>query len=145
MAGLNVAWRLARKDHEVTVCEADGRMGVRFAIGFHVDAEAFRRIREESDAVIVATGGHVSRVFPWPGHERIVAGVDFLKAVNKGLQPKVGKSVAVIGCGNAGMAAAAGAFAMGAESATCIDVQKPAAFAHETPLSKRGAARSSGQ
>ena len=31
----------------------------------------------------------------------------------------------------AGMDAAAGAYAMGAESVTCIDVQKPAAFAHE--------------
>lgn len=30
-----------------------------------------------------------------------------------------------------GMDAAAGAYAMGAESVTCIDVQKPAAFAHE--------------
>mgnify|MGYP001630082407 CR=1 FL=1 len=159
VAGLNAAWRLARKGHEVTVYEADERMGgkleqviprarldhavlerelrriedmgVRFVNGFPVDADAFRHIREASDAVIVATGGHVARVFPWPGRERIVAGVDFLKAVNKGLHPKVGRRVVVIGCGNAGMDAAAGAYAMGAQSVTCIDVQQPAAFAHE--------------
>ena len=41
------------------------------------------------------------------------------------------ESVVVIGCGNAGMDAAAGAFAMGAREVTCIDVQRPAAFAHE--------------
>ncbi|MFR8053847.1 MAG: FAD-dependent oxidoreductase, partial [Bilophila wadsworthia] len=159
VAGLSAAWRLARKGHEVTVYEADDRMGgkleqviprarlpheilekelkriedmgVRFVIGSRVDADGFQRLRRESDAVIVATGGHIPRVFPWPGHERIVAGIDFLKAINKGENPRVGRNVIVIGCGNAGMDAAAGAYAMGAESVTCIDVQKPAAFAHE--------------
>lgn len=159
VAGLNAAWQLARKGHEVAVYEADGRMGgkleqviprarlrhevlekelkriedmgVRFVTGCRVDADRFQRLRRENDAVVVATGGHVPRVFPWPGHEKIVAGIDFLKAVNKGLNPRVGRNVIVIGCGNAGMDAAAGAYAMGAESVTCIDVQKPAAFAHE--------------
>jgi len=159
VAGLSAAWRLARKGHEVTVYEADERMGgkleqviprarlpheilekelkriedmgVRFVTGSRVDADGFQRLRRESDAVIVATGGHIPRVFPWPGHERIVAGIDFLKAINKGENPRVGRNVIVIGCGNAGMDAAAGAYAMGAESVTCIDVQKPAAFAHE--------------
>ena len=159
VAGLSAAWRLARKGHEVTVYEADDRMGgkleqviprarlpheilekelkriedmgVRFVTGSRVDADGFQRLRRESDAVIVATGGHIPRVFPWPGHERIVAGIDFLKAINKGENPRVGRNVIVIGCGNAGMDAAAGAYAMGAESVTCIDMQKPAAFAHE--------------
>ena len=79
----------------------------------------------------MATGGHVPRVLPWPGHEKIVGGIDFLKAVNRGEKPEVPESVVVIGCGNAGMDAAAGAFAMGARQVTCIDVQRPAAFAHE--------------
>ena len=106
VAGLSAAWRLARKGHEVTVYEADDRMGgkleqviprarlpheilekelkriedmgVRFVTGSRVDADGFQRLRRESDAVIVATGGHIPRVFPWPGHERIVAGIDFL-------------------------------------------------------------------
>lgn len=159
VAGLNAAWQLARKGHDVTVYEADrvmgGKleqviprarlshailekelkriedMGVRFVTGYHVDSEAFRTLRAQNDAVVVATGGHIPRVFPWPGHERIVAGIDFLKAVNRGEHPRAGKHVIVIGCGNAGMDAAAGAYAMGAETVTCIDVQKPAAFAHE--------------
>lgn len=159
VAGLNAAWQLARKGHGVTVYEADERMGgkleqviprarleheilekelkriedmgVCFVTGYRVDADRFQRLRRENDAVVVATGGHIPRVFPCPGHEKIVAGIDFLKAVNKGLNPRVGRNVIVIGCGNAGMDAAAGAFAMGAENVTCIDVQKPAAFAHE--------------
>ena len=159
VGGLNAAWQLARKGHDVTVYEADERMGgkleqviprarlnheilekelkritdmgVVFKTNCPVTAELFERLRADHDAVILATGGHVARVFPWPGHERIVAGIDFLKAVNKGLHPKVGRNVIVIGCGNAGMDAAAGAYEMGAETVTCIDVQKPAAFAHE--------------
>ncbi|MFR4119731.1 MAG: hypothetical protein ACLT2T_13535 [Bilophila wadsworthia] len=45
-----------------------------------------------------------------------MAGIDSFKAINKGENPRVGRNVIVIGCGNAGMDAAAGAYAMGAES-----------------------------
>ena len=159
VGGLSAAWQLARRGHAVTVYEADDRiggkleqviprerlphailekelarieaMGVRFVTNCRVDAERFTALRAEHDAVVVATGGHKARVFPWPGNERIVKGIDFLKAVNRGEHPGVGKLVVVIGCGNAGMDAAAGAYAMGAERVVCIDVQQPAAFAHE--------------
>lgn len=159
VGGLTAAWQLARMGHEVTVYEADAHMGgkleqviprerlnhdlllkelkriedmgVHFVTNHPVDAERFAELRKKHDALIVATGGHVPRIFPWPGHERIVGGIDFLKAVNRGRKPEVPESVVVIGCGNAGMDAAAGAFAMGAREVTCIDVQRPAAFAHE--------------
>lgn len=159
VGGLAAAWRLARKGHEVTVFERERRMGgkmeqviprerldetllnheieriakmgVKFANGVNVDAKKFEEIRASFDAVIVATGGHVARIFNWPGAERIVAGIDFMKAVNAGKKPKVADNVIVIGCGNAGMDAAAGAYKMGAKKVICIDVQKPAAFAHE--------------
>lgn len=158
-AGLTAAWQLARKGHEVTVYEQDERMGgkmeqviprgrlapeilarelariqqmgVSFKTGTKVDRELFTQLRSANDAVVVATGAHVPRVFPWPGNERIVKGLDFLKAVNRGENPSVGKRVVVIGCGNSGMDAAIGAYQMGAEQVTCIDVQKPAAFAKE--------------
>lgn len=157
--GLTAAWQLARMGHAVTVYEADAVMGgkleqviprgrlnhdllcgelkriedagVAFVTNCKVDANRFRELRKKHDALIVATGGHVPRIFPWPGHEKITAGIDFLKAVNRGEQPDVPENVIVIGCGNAGMDAAAGAFAMGARNVVCIDVQKPAAFAHE--------------
>lgn len=159
VGGLTAAWQLARMGHEVTVYEADARMGgkleqviprgrlnhdlllrelrriedmgVHFVNNCPVDAKRFAELREKHDALIVATGGHVPRVFPWPGHEKIVGGIDFLKAVNRGEKPRVPENVVVIGCGNAGMDAAAGAFAMGARQVTCVDVQQPAAFAHE--------------
>ncbi|MDU4961294.1 MAG: FAD-dependent oxidoreductase [Sporomusaceae bacterium] len=158
-AGLTAAWQLARMGHQVTVYEQDRRMGgkmeqviprsrllpeilarelarieavgVKFRTGVRVDRQLFAALREANDAVVVASGAHVARVFPWPGSERLVKGIEFLKAVNLGEQPAVGKRVVVIGCGNSGMDAAVGAYQMGAEQVTCIDVQKPAAFAKE--------------
>ncbi|MCQ2444752.1 MAG: FAD-dependent oxidoreductase, partial [Mailhella sp.] len=159
VAGLSAAWQLALKGHAVTVYEADdviggkieqaiprGRLshevleaeiariaslGVKFVTSCRVDAKKFESLRRANDAVIVAVGGTKSRIFDWPGKERIVSGLDYMKAVNRGEHPKTGRNVIVIGCGNAGMDAAAGAYAEGAEHVTCIDVQKPAAFAKE--------------
>ncbi|MDF2563863.1 MAG: glutamate synthase GltB3 subunit [Massilibacillus sp.] len=159
VAGLNAAWQLAKKGHDVIVYEEDVKMGgkleqviprsrlpqeilqkelkritdmgIKFVNNYKITAERFAEIKAGHDAVIVATGGHNPTVFPWPGKERIVKGLHFLKAVNKGEHPAVGKNVIVIGCGNSGMDAALGAYQMGAEKVTCIDVQKPAAFAKE--------------
>lgn len=158
-AGLTAAWQLVRLGYEVTVFESDKKMGgkleqviprsrlpqqtlaaelkriedlgVVFQTNTVVDKEKFAEIRASYDAVVVATGGHKGRVIPWPGHERIVRGIDFLKAVNRGSAPAVGKQVIVIGCGNSGMDAAVGAYQMGAEQVTCIDMQRPAADAKE--------------
>ena len=96
-----------------------------------VDRERFDALRRENDAVIVAAGGTKARMFPWKGRERVVPGIEYLKAVNRGEHPATGRHVIVIGCGNAGMDVAAGAYAEGAEHVTCIDVQKPAAFDKE--------------
>jgi NADPH-dependent glutamate synthase beta subunit-like oxidoreductase/ferredoxin len=158
-AGLTAAWQLARKGHEVTVYEADqvmgGKleqviprsrlshdilqaeikrieaMGVTMRTGSKVDRVLFESIRNDCNAVVVTTGAHIPRVFPWHGSERIVKGLDFLKAINRGKRPPVGRRVIVIGCGNSGMDAAVGAYQMGAEQVTCIDVQRPAAFPKE--------------
>lgn len=159
VAGLTAAWHLIRRGHRVTVYdEAKGmggkleqviprnrlahgtllaelkrieEMGVEFCNGSKVDRGMFHTLSSNHDAVIIATGAHVSRLFPWPGQERIVKGLDFLKAINRGEKPSVGRRVIVIGCGNSGMDAAVGAYQMGAEQVVCIDIQKPAAFAKE--------------
>ncbi|SDE77889.1 FAD-dependent oxidoreductase [Sporomusa acidovorans] len=158
-AGLTAAWQLARLGHDVTVFEADEKvggkmeqviprsrlpqetlsreiariekMGVAFKTGVTVDKAKFTAIKDSHDAIIVTTGGHTTKVIPWPGHERIVKGLEFLKAVNKGQKPEIGKRIIVIGCGNSGMDVAVGAYGLGAEQVTCIDVQRPAAFDHE--------------
>lgn len=159
MAGLSAAWQLRRKGHTVTVYDdaeniggkleqviPRGRLmhdvlvselkriesiGVKFVTSCRVDKAKFAEIQKESDAVIVATGGHESRFFNWEGKERLTMGLDFLKQVNAGKNPKVGKRVVVIGCGNSGMDTCRAAYDMGAETVIAVDVQKPAAFADE--------------
>ena len=157
--GLSAAWQLRLLGHEVTVFEADKEVGGKLrqvipterlpedalnseirrikAIGIDVktdspvDAAQFKTIREQNDAVVVASGAHNAVVIPFPGHERLIKGLDFLKQVNDGRRPKVGKRVIVIGAGNAGMDVCLGAYAMGAEKVLSIDIQRPAAFKHE--------------
>ena len=159
VAGLSAAWQLARKGHDVTVYDdaeniggkleqviPRGRLphelleseikriesvGVKFVTSCRVDKDKFANIRQENDAVIVATGGHESRFFNWEGKELLTMGLEFLKKVNRGEKPRVGKRVVVIGCGNSGMDTCRAAFDMGAESVVAVDVQKPAAFQDE--------------
>ena len=158
-AGLTAAWQLARQGYEVTVYEADQKMGgkmeqviprtrlsgsvlnrelqrieamgVIFKTQTCVDKAKFADIRNSNDAVIVATGSHSAKIPPWPGSEKLIPSIDFLKAINRGQSPKIGRRVVVIGCGNSGMDAAVGAYEMGAKEVVCIDIQKPAAFAKE--------------
>ena len=159
VSGLSAAWQLARKGHDVTVYDDSehiggkleqviprGRLnhemleselrriqsvGVKFVTNYKVDKQKFNDIRNESDAVVCATGGHKPRYFNWEGIEHLTMGIEFLKAINRGEHPKVGKHVVVIGCGNSGMDTCRGAYEMGAETVTAIDVQKPAAFDKE--------------
>ncbi len=157
--GLSAAWQLRLRGHAVSVYESDeevggklrqvipserlpaevlqteiGRfraMGVNFRTGTKVDAPLFEQIRAESDAVVLATGAHNPVVIPFPGHERLVKGLDFLKEINAGGRPAVGEKVVVLGAGNAGMDVCLGAYAMGAKKVTSIDIQRPAAYKKE--------------
>ncbi len=157
--GLSAAWQLRLSGHDVTVYEADEEVGGKLrqviptdrlpensltseierikALGIDVkantpvDADLFETIRDDNDAVVIASGAHNPVVIPFPGHEKLVKGLDFLKEVNAGKNPKIGKRVVVIGAGNAGMDVCLGAYAMGAEKVVAIDVQRPAAFQKE--------------
>ena len=157
--GLSAAWQLRLQGHAVTVFEADTEvggklrqvipterlpedalgseidriksLGIDIRTGTRVDAPLFAQIRGEFDAVAIASGAHNPVVIPFPGHERLVKGLDFLKAINRGERPAVGERVVVLGAGNAGMDVCLGAYAMGAKRVTAIDIQRPAAYANE--------------
>jgi NADPH-dependent glutamate synthase beta subunit-like oxidoreductase/Pyruvate/2-oxoacid:ferredoxin oxidoreductase delta subunit len=157
--GLSAAWQLRLKGHGVTVFEADEEiggklrqvipmerlsrtvlerelarireMGIEIRTGVHVDPELFASIRSGYDAVVIASGAQNPVVIPFPGHQRVRQGLEFLKAINRGERPAVGRQVVVIGAGNAGMDVGLGAFAMGAEEVTAIDIQRPSAYQHE--------------
>ena len=79
----------------------------------------------------MATGGHKARYFNWEGAEKLIHGIEFLKAINRGEKPYVGKNVVVIGGGNSGMDVATSAYEQGAEKVIVVDVMKPAAFQKE--------------
>ena len=159
VAGLTAAWQLRLRGHEVTVFdeanEIGGKLaqviphsriphdlivaevnriekiGVKFVTGCKVDTEKFNALCNDFDAVLVATGGHKARFFPWDGADKLTFGVEFLKSINHGEKPHVGKNVVVIGGGNSGMDVATSAYEQGAQSVVVVDVVKPAAFAKE--------------
>jgi len=163
--GLSAAWQLGLKGHAVDLYEASGKIGgklemciprerlpkkildkelSRFAeIGVNVqvkstvDKKKFEKIYNDHDLVVIAVGAHEGRVIPFPGHEDVVAGIDYLKEVNFG-KPKnlKGKKVVVIGAGNVGMDIACQAYDHGAASVTAVDVQKPASFGKEQEMAK---------
>jgi NADPH-dependent glutamate synthase beta subunit-like oxidoreductase/glutamate synthase domain-containing protein 3 len=163
--GLSAAWQLGLRGHSVDLYEASGKIGgklemciprerlpkkildkelSRFAeIGVNVqvkspvDKKKFEKIYKDHDVVVIAVGAHEGRVIPFPGHEDVVAGIDYLKEVNFG-KPRdlTGKKVVVIGAGNVGMDIACQAYDHGAESVIAVDVQKPASFGKEQEMAK---------
>ena len=159
VAGLSAAWQLARLGHCVTVyddaAQIGGKLaqviphsrisqdllkaelqrieniGIKFIINCKVDADKFNEICDTSDAVLIAVGGHKARYFSWEGAEKLTFGIEFLKTINRGEKPHVGKNVVVIGGGNSGMDVATSAYEQGTESVVVVDVMKPAAFPKE--------------
>jgi NADPH-dependent glutamate synthase beta subunit-like oxidoreductase/glutamate synthase domain-containing protein 3/ferredoxin len=161
--GLSAAWQLGLKGHAVDLYEAGSKIGgklemciprerlpkeildkelsrfaeigVKVHIKTPVDRAKFDKIYKDHDVVVVAVGAHEGRVIPFPGHEDVVKGIDYLKEINFG-KPKnlKGGKVVVIGAGNVGMDIACQAWDHGAGSVTCVDIQKPAAFGKELEL-----------
>lgn len=157
--GLSAAWHLRLLGHGATIIEADkdvgGKLrqvipsdrlpsntlgseiqrvkdlGVEIKTNTPVDKKVFEKLQSDFDAIVIASGAHNPVVIPFPGHERLVKGLEFLKDVNNGLNPTIGERVVVIGAGNAGMDVCLGAYAMGAKQVTAIDIQRPAAFKKE--------------
>lgn len=158
-SGLTAAWHLRRTGYSVDVFEQDeiigGKLkqvipqdrlnreildtelqrikdiGVNFKTNVKINKVLFNEIEKNYDAVVIAVGAHVPVVIPFEGHERLVKGLDLLKAFNKGQKPKVGERVVVIGAGNAAMDVITAVYQLGAKEVTAIDIQKPSAFEKE--------------
>lgn len=111
-------------------------MGIKTHTKHSVDNQAFEKLDKDFDAVIIAVGAHEPIILPVKGNEFMIKGLDFLKKINRGEKVNVGQKVVVIGAGNAGMDVVMGAYKMGAEHVTAIDIQKPAAFDEEIEHAK---------
>jgi NADPH-dependent glutamate synthase beta subunit-like oxidoreductase/glutamate synthase domain-containing protein 3 len=158
--GMNAAWQLALAGVEVHIYEKDKKIGGKLAqvipwerlpqaiwdqeierflstpnihvhLGAGMDKKKFAKLHKDFDYVVVAVGAHAPRRIPFPGHERVIAALDFLKSAKSDTPPAIGREVVIIGAGNVGCDVACEAYRLGAEKVTLIDIQKPLAFGKE--------------
>jgi NADPH-dependent glutamate synthase beta subunit-like oxidoreductase/glutamate synthase domain-containing protein 3/NAD-dependent dihydropyrimidine dehydrogenase PreA subunit len=164
-AGLSAAWQLGLKGHTVDLYEAEKKLGGKIELciprerlpqrillkelsrfreigitahlGKSINRKAFDKIYKDHDVVVVACGAHKPRKIEFPGSDKAMAAIDFLKGVNFGKELSLkGKRVVIIGAGNVGMDVASQAFNCGAASVTAVDIQKPAAFGKEMDIAR---------
>lgn len=144
-SGLTCGYYLARLGYDVTVYEALStaggilrygipeyrlprdllqkeirsieQAGVKIVLNTEVGIDvAFEKLKEDHDAIYVATGTQFSNKINVKGEELkgVYHGLDFLKDINKGIEVTLGKKVAVIGGGNTAIDAARVAVRLGA-------------------------------
>ncbi|MEW6428976.1 MAG: FAD-dependent oxidoreductase [Thermodesulfobacteriota bacterium] len=159
-AGMNTAWQLAREGIEAHIFDRGDALGGKLAqvipwdrlpkavwdkeidrflsypnihVHFNEDITAarFNQLKEDYDYVVVAVGTHEPRRIPFPGSERVITALDFLKTTKTPSPMKVGRKVVIIGAGNVGCDVACEAYRLGAEEVTLVDIQKPLAFGKE--------------
>ena len=159
-AGMNVAWQLSLAGIESHIYEQDEMIGGKLAqvipwerlsqavwdqeikrfmntpyisvsLGTDMTKEKFRELQKDFDYVVVAVGTHVPRRIPFPGNEKVLTALDFLKKAKSDTPTPVGKEVVVIGAGNVGCDVACEAYRLGADKVTLVDIQKPLAFGKE--------------
>ena len=135
-AGLNAAWQLAIGGVEAHIFERDSQLGGKLAqvvpwerlpqaiwdeeikrftslsnVHVHLDTDmtpsTFERLQKEFDYVVVAVGTHEPRRLTFPGHERVIPALDFLKEAKDKDSMNIGKEVVVIGAGIGGLTTAA--------------------------------------
>jgi len=158
--GMNTAWTLALNGVETHIYEKDNKIGgklgqvipwerlpqaawdqeikrftdnpnIHLHLGVDMDKKMFQQLKDEYEYVVIAVGTHTPRKLPFPGNERVIPALDFLKNAKGDSPKKVGKEVVIIGAGNVGCDVACEAYRLGAEKVTLVDIQKPLAFGHE--------------
>ena len=158
--GMNAAWHLAQEGIEAHIFEKEGYLGGKVAqvipwerlskaiweaetqrfmqmpnihvhFGASMTKQELERLKKEYDYIIIAVGTHEPRRIPFPGSDRAIAALDFLKSVKTAKPFKVGKRAVIIGAGNVGCDVACEAYRHGAQEVTLVDIQKPLAFGKE--------------
>ena len=149
-SGLSAAYHLARLGHDVTILEAGPiaggmmnfgipayrlprhilkaeidricEMGVTIKLNHKVDDILMEKSNGGFDAVFIAIGAHIGKKTEIPARDasKILDAVSFLKDVELGHTPHIGRRVAIYGGGNTAMDAARTAKRLGAEEALII-------------------------
>ncbi len=113
---------LEREVSVVTQLGAEVRLRTRLGRDVHLED-----LRRDFTAVFLALGAHKGLSLQIPGEDLtgVQDGISFLKAVNEGTPPRVGRRVAVIGGGNAALDAARSARRAGAEEVHLLYRRSP--------------------
>ncbi len=149
-SGLSAAYHLRRLGHEVSIFEAGpmaggmmnfgipayrlprnvlqaeigriARLGVTFKLNYKVTDVQAEMADGRFDAVFIAIGAHIGKKTAIPARDagKILDAVSFLKDVELGNAPHIGRRVAIYGGGNTAMDAARTAKRLGAEEALII-------------------------
>jgi NADPH-dependent glutamate synthase beta subunit-like oxidoreductase len=159
-AGMAVAWHLALNGIEAHIFEKDSRLGGKLGqtipwerlsqavwdmeierfcktenlhvnLGVSMSRDKVEELKNEFDYVVIAVGTHQPRTLSFPGHERVIPALDYLKAAKSDSPMATGIRVVIIGAGNVGCDVAAEAYRLGADQVTLVDIQKPLAFGKE--------------
>ncbi len=115
-------YRLPKKILEKEI-EAIAQLGVKFIQNIRLGRDFdLDYLIPECDAVLLAIGAWTSRGLGCPGEtlQGVLGGIEFLRAVNLGEDPEIGRRVAVVGCGNTAMDACRTAIRCGAEQVTVV-------------------------
>ncbi len=103
--------------------EAIAKLGVEMKNNVKVGKDiSFEEIKNGADAVLVTVGAWKGSSIRCKGEELegVLSGIDFLREVNMGNIPEIGKNVAVVGGGNTAMDACRTAMRCGAENVYVI-------------------------
>ena len=149
-SGLSAAYQLARMGHEVSIFEAGpmaggmmnfgipayrlprnvirseiGRiedLGVTIKLNYKVEDVLAEKEAGNFDSVFIAIGAHIGKKTDIPARDagKILDAVSFLKDVELGNAPHIGRRVAIYGGGNTAMDAARTAKRLGADEALII-------------------------
>ena len=159
-AGMGAAWHLALNGVEAHIFERDTVLGGKLAqtipwerlskavwetevarflktknlqvnLGVNLTKDAVEGLKKDFDYVVVAVGTHQPRTLSFPGHERVIPALEYLKAAKSAKPMPTGKQVVIIGAGNVGCDVAAEAYRLGADQVVLVDIQKPLAFGKE--------------
>lgn len=144
-SGLSAAYHLTRMGHEVEIHEAGPmaggmmhfgipsyrlprdvldaevkrieNMGVKIVLNHRVDDLLVEKRQGDFDAIFVAVGAHISKRTDIPSRDagKMLDAISFLKDVETGNAPKLGRRVAIYGGGNTAMDAARVAKRLGYE------------------------------
>lgn len=115
------AYRMPRKDLETEIKRIED-MGVKIVLNHKVEDIVAEKQAGNFDAVFIAIGAHLSKRVDIPARDasKMLDAVSFLKSVESGEKPKLGRRVAIYGGGNTAMDAARVAQRLGAEQALVI-------------------------